>query len=45
MPWTTPALDDVRKQNRDYITARLHSVAMIPNSVLRVLSDAAAGLC
>jgi uncharacterized phage protein gp47/JayE len=44
MPWTTPTLEDVRKQNRDYITARLHSVAMVPNSVLRVLSDANAGL-
>jgi uncharacterized phage protein gp47/JayE len=44
MPWSTPSLDDVRKQNRDYITARLHSAAMIPNSVLRVLSDANAGL-
>jgi uncharacterized phage protein gp47/JayE len=44
LPWTTPSLDDVRKQNRDYITARLHSAAMIPNSVLRVLSDANAGL-
>jgi uncharacterized phage protein gp47/JayE len=44
MPWTTPSLDDVRKQNRDYITARLHSAAMVPNSVLRVLSDGNAGL-
>jgi uncharacterized phage protein gp47/JayE len=44
MPWFTPSLDDVRKQNRDYITARLHSAAMIPNSALRVLSDANAGL-
>jgi uncharacterized phage protein gp47/JayE len=44
MPWTTPPLDDVRKLNRDYITARLHSAAMIPNSVLRVLADGNAGL-
>jgi uncharacterized phage protein gp47/JayE len=44
MPWSTPSLDDVRKQNRDYITARLHSAAMVPNSVLRVLSDGNAGL-
>jgi uncharacterized phage protein gp47/JayE len=44
LPWTTPTLDEVRKQNRDYITARLHSAAMIPNSVLRVLADANAGL-
>jgi uncharacterized phage protein gp47/JayE len=44
MPWVTPTLDQVRKQNRDYITARLHSSAMIPNSVLRVLADGNAGL-
>jgi uncharacterized phage protein gp47/JayE len=44
MPWNTPTLNDVRQQNRDYITARLHSAAMVPNSVLRVLSDANAGL-
>jgi uncharacterized phage protein gp47/JayE len=44
MPWTTPSLDDVRKQNRDYITARLHSAPMVPNSVLRVLADGNAGL-
>jgi uncharacterized phage protein gp47/JayE len=44
MPWSTPSLDQVRKQNRDYITARLHSAAMIPNSVLRVLADGNAGL-
>jgi uncharacterized phage protein gp47/JayE len=44
LPWSTPSLDDVRKQNRDYITARLHAAAMVPNSVLRVLSDGNAGL-
>jgi uncharacterized phage protein gp47/JayE len=44
MPWITPTLEDVRKQNRDYITGRLHSAAMVPNSVLRVLSDGNAGL-
>jgi uncharacterized phage protein gp47/JayE len=44
MPWTTPTLNEVRQQNRDYITARLHSAAMVPNSVLRVLSDGNAGL-
>jgi uncharacterized phage protein gp47/JayE len=44
MPWTTPSLDDVRKQNRDYVTARLHSAPMVPNSVLRVLADGNAGL-
>lgn len=44
MPWQTPTLNEVRQQNRDYITAHLHSAAMVPNSVLRVLSDANAGL-
>jgi uncharacterized phage protein gp47/JayE len=44
MPWSTPSLDQVRSQNRDYITARLHSAPMIPNSVLRVLADGNAGL-
>ena len=45
MPWTTPTLEQVREDNRDYVTARLHSGAMVPNSALRVLSDANAGLC
>jgi uncharacterized phage protein gp47/JayE len=44
MPWSTPPLEQVRSENRDYITARLHSGAMVPNSALRVLADANAGL-
>jgi uncharacterized phage protein gp47/JayE len=44
MPWTTPTLDTVRAQNRDYVTSRLHSAPMVPNSVLRVLADGNAGL-
>lgn len=44
MPWTTPTLESLRKQNRDNVTARLGGGAMIPNSVLRVMSDANAGL-
>jgi uncharacterized phage protein gp47/JayE len=44
MPWTTPSLEQVREENRDYVTARLHSGAMVPNSALRVLADANAGL-
>ncbi len=44
MPWTTPSLDDVRKQNRDYVTAHLHSVPLVPNSVARVIADSNAGL-
>lgn len=44
MPWQTPTIEDVRKQNRDFITARLRSGAMVPNSALRVLADGNAGL-
>jgi uncharacterized phage protein gp47/JayE len=44
MPWTSPTLQEVRKQNRDFVTGRLRSGAMLPNSVLRVLSDGNAGL-
>ena len=39
-----PTLAQLRALNRDNITARLNSGAMIPNSVLRVMSDANAGL-
>ena len=44
MPWTTPTLDEVRRLNRDAITARLGAGVLTPNSVLRVLADANAGL-
>lgn len=44
MPWTTPTLKALRALNRDNITARLNSGAMVPNSALRVMSDANAGL-
>ena len=44
MPWTTPPLDELRKLNRDNVTGGLNAGAMVPNSVLRVLSDANAGL-
>lgn len=44
MPWTTPTLEQLRTLNKGYITGQLHSVPMIPNSVLRVMSDANAGL-
>lgn len=43
MPWTTLSLEDVRKQNRDYVAAKLRK-ALVPNSVARVLADAMAGL-
>jgi uncharacterized phage protein gp47/JayE len=44
MPWTTPTLDELRALNRDNITGKLRSGPMIPNSVLRVMADANAGL-
>lgn len=44
MPWVTPTLREVRELNRDYITGRLGSRAMTPNSVARVLADGNAGL-
>jgi uncharacterized phage protein gp47/JayE len=46
MPWQTPTLRDVRGIVRDNIRASLPGAdASIPNSVLRVLSDAQGGLC
>jgi uncharacterized phage protein gp47/JayE len=43
MPWTTPTLKDVRK-TRDQVSASLGGAPIIPNSVLRVMSDAQSGL-
>lgn len=46
MPWTTPALRDVRSLVRDSIHTSLPgSDATVPNSVLRVLGDVQGGLC
>ena len=46
MPWSTPTLKAVRTQVRDYIAAVLPGAdASVPNSVLRVLSDAMGALC
>src|SRR6516164_5270778 len=46
MPWSTPTLRDVRSTIRDAITGRLPGAdASVPNSVLRVLSDAMGALC
>ena len=46
MPWSTPTLRDVRSTIRDAITGRLPGAdANVPNSVLRVLSDAMGALC
>jgi uncharacterized phage protein gp47/JayE len=44
MPFSLPSLKDLRKLNRDNITSRLDAGAMVRNSVLRVMSDANAGL-
>src|SRR5262249_35894254 len=44
MPWSTPSLKDVRALTRDYVLSQMGAKAMIPNSVLRVMSDAMAGL-
>jgi uncharacterized phage protein gp47/JayE len=44
MPWTTPTLRETRRLTRDYVLSQLGARAMIPNSVLRIMSDAKAGL-
>ncbi|UPT99203.1 baseplate J/gp47 family protein [Bradyrhizobium barranii subsp. apii] len=44
MPWTTPTLKDTRRLTRDYVLSQLGARAMIPNSVLRIMSDAMSGL-
>jgi uncharacterized phage protein gp47/JayE len=46
LPWTTPTLMQVRQQVRDAIAGSLPGAdASVPNSVLRVVSDAQGGLC
>ena len=44
MPWVTPTLRDTRRLTRDYVLSQLGAKVMIPNSVLRIMSDAMAGL-
>src|SRR5262245_36069537 len=44
MPWSTPTLRKVREMVRDFVTASLEGAAFIGNNVLRVTSDAMAGL-
>ena len=45
MPWSTPSLKEVRSLVRDNVAASLPGAdASVPNSVLRVLSDAQGGL-
>ena len=46
MPWSTPTLKEVRGLVRDSIRGQLPGAdASIPNSVLRVMSDAQGALC
>src|ERR1035437_7162364 len=44
MPWVSPTLEQLRTTNRSNVQAQLRSGPMIPNSVLRVMSDSNAGL-
>jgi uncharacterized phage protein gp47/JayE len=44
MPWTTPSLRTVREMVRNDVTAALSGAVLVANSVLRVMSDAMAGL-
>ena len=44
MPWATPTLKTVRGMTRDFVLSQLGAKAMIPNSVLRIMSDAMSGL-
>ena len=46
MPWATPTLAEVRGMVRDSIRAKMPGAdAMVPNSVLRILSDSQGGQC
>jgi uncharacterized phage protein gp47/JayE len=45
MPWLTPTLKQVRESVRSDIIASLSGASFVGNSVLRVVSDAMAGLC
>lgn len=44
MPWQTPTLKETRSLTRDYVLSQLGAKVMIPNSVLRIMSDAMSGL-
>lgn len=44
MPWSTPSLAQTRRLVRDNVTAMVAGAAMVPNNVIRVISDANAGL-
>jgi uncharacterized phage protein gp47/JayE len=44
MPWQTPSLREVREFVRDDVVASLRGAALVGNNVLRVVSDAVAGV-
>ena len=44
MPWITPTLKQVRMMVRDDVTSALSGAVLVGNNVLRVMSDANAGL-
>lgn len=44
MPWITPTLMQCRQMVRDDVTASLQGSAVVGNTVLRVMSDAMAGI-
>src|SRR5262245_26473315 len=44
MPWTTPTLRQVREMVRDDVATALLGAAVVGNTVLRVMSDAMAGV-
>lgn len=43
MPWQTLTLNEIRKNNRDYISGKTGGAPLIPNSTTRVLADANGG--
>ena len=46
MPWATPTLRSVREMVRDSVRANLPGAdANVPNSLLRIMSDAMGALC
>lgn len=44
MSWTTPTIETLRKQVRDFVTAATGVGALIPNSPMRILADALAAM-
>ncbi|CAM5772022.1 hypothetical protein LMIY3S_03704 [Labrys miyagiensis] len=44
MTWTTPTIETLRQQGRDYVTAATGVGAVIPNSPMRVITDANSGM-